>query len=59
MPNGQNIGHQRNKENGENKPNGAYSCRISGFGDFCADNLILLEMHRQMFFAEWERNHPI
>ena len=37
----------------------AFGCRISGFGDFCADNPILLEMHKQIFFAKWERNNPI
>ena len=37
----------------------AASCRLGGFGDFCGDNTVLLELHRQMFFEEWERNHPI
>ena len=37
----------------------AASCRLSGFGDFCAGNPILLKMHRQMFYTEWERNNPI
>ena len=37
----------------------AFSCRISGIGEFFADNPILLEMHRQKFFQEWERKNPI
>ena len=37
----------------------AASCRLGGFGDFCGDNTVLLELHRQLFFEEWERNHPI
>ena len=37
----------------------AASCRLGGFGDFCGDNTVLLELHRQMFFEEWERKHPI
>ena len=37
----------------------AASCRLGGFGDFCGDNTVLLELHRQLFFEEWERNNPI
>ena len=37
----------------------AASCRLGGFGDFCGDNTVLLELHRQLFFEEWESNNPI